>query len=175
MDRVGLADLLRDGVNRRDLTGEVMDDLGFSFALWNRKSPSVTLSGTVGAATSAEGILNSLVLETVPDASAVPRIYELDVAKNVFASVVSSWCPAWATWTSHEWRESQDAEPRQPVVGWMTYVGAEIDSGLAGTEIAPFRDGSIIRLSGAPASIATDDIVALRAELLGRGALVPIT
>lgn len=126
-DSRSLAELLERGRNRTDVGREVIQELGFSFDLWNRSRPEVGLNGLVGAYPSVGRIVNTFVLSFY--ASAQPeaaRIYTDASAKAVMKAVVEAWEPDWATWSTSRLRDAQPVEPREPVVGWYTYLRGDV-------------------------------------------------
>lgn len=172
LDAESLGQLLAQGRNRRDVGGEVIEELGFSIGLWNRAKPAVGMSGTVGAHPAFPGMLNSFVLDFPPPEDDALRLYDPAVAEAIFQAVVEEWEPDWATWTSHALRNAQGAAPREPVVGWMTY--------LADPAVADLPGGSSL-LSGSAISVGRDvtdaeerAVKEMRARLANVGALKPI-
>lgn len=117
-----LGELLAKGRNRRDFGGEAIEQLGFSVGLWNRARPVVGLSGTVGAHPTVPGILNSFVLELPALDEESAGLYVPGAAVTLIQAVVEAWDPDWATWTTHGLRNSQESAPREPVIGWLTYL-----------------------------------------------------
>jgi hypothetical protein len=117
-----LRELLLAGVNRRDADGTPIAELGFSAGLWNgdRKVP-VGLSVTCGAWTSTPGVMNAVVLD-LPTPGEAPALYELDTARCLMRAVVEAWEPDWATLTTYELADALDAGPREPAVGWLTFL-----------------------------------------------------
>ncbi len=88
LDAESLGKLLAQGVNRRDVGGDAIEELGFSIGLWNRARPAVGLSATVGAHPSFQGVLNSFVLDFPPPEAEALRIYEPSLAEAIFNAVV---------------------------------------------------------------------------------------
>lgn len=175
LDALSLNRLLSQGVNRRDVGGEVIEDLGFSFGLWNRNRPTVGLGGTVGAHPSFGGVLNGIVLDIPPpDDDAAARLFVPAVATAIFDAVVEAWMPDWATWTSHPLRKVQGAAPREPVIGWMTYVASPLTVQLPNARRRSLLNGMVIELTGQIGGLSEADVLAARSSLVDAGALVPI-
>lgn len=157
LDEQSLAPIITDGGNRRDFGSDVIDELGYSFGFWNRTRPTVGVSGTVGAHAAARGVVNSFVLDFPPYDETSASIYIPEVAASLFEAVVEAWVPEWATWTTPHLRASQESAPREPVVGWMTYVrGGPIDAVLA-ERVQALGDG--IQIWAASEFSAVDDVV----------------
>lgn len=93
LDAASLDQLLVQGVNRRDLDGEIIEELGFSFGLWNGSRPAVGLGGGVGGYPSVAGLLNSIVFNFPPPEDEAARLYEPPVAAAIFDAVVEAWAP----------------------------------------------------------------------------------
>lgn len=169
--------LLLAGKQRRDVDGGVMDELGFSVSLWNRRSPAVAWSLTCGASPAAGvGVLNHFVIDwperAAGDASLVK---DAQTARNVMLSVVRSWEPDWATWTSDALRDAQQAEPRQPVLGLLTYLSeSRLVPSLEMPETTVERVGSghLITLEPAERDVSSR-LSGLREALSRTGALRP--
>lgn len=173
-DAASLEQLLAKGVNRRDVDGEVLEELGFSVGLWNRATPAVGLSGTMGAHPSFQGVLNSVVFDFPPPEADALRLYKPIVAEAIFDAVVETWEPSWATWTSHALRNAQGAPPREPVLGWLTYVAAPITLELPGVTMRALHGGTAIRIGSDVAGTGEGSVVAARSQLVRAGVLHPI-
>ena len=174
LDPEPLSRLLSQGQNRRDVGGEVIQELGFSFALWNGAIPAVGMSGTVGAHPATPGVLNSFVLDLPPPSPAARRLYEPRAAEAVFDAVIEAWEPDWATWTSHALRSAQDAAPREPVVGWITYLCASALKNSVGIAARPLLRGVVIRVGEDVTGAEEKKVLAMRARLSKAGVLRPI-
>jgi hypothetical protein len=174
LDPESLGRLLVQGVNRRDVDGEVLDELGFSLGLWNRARPAIGLSGTVGAHPSFPGVLNSLVLDFPPPEAEGLRLYEPGVAEAIFDAVIEAWEPDWATWTSNALRNMQSAAPREPAVGWMTYLTAPVGGPLRGVTSRPLLNGTVITTGKTVSSAEEAVVLDVRTQLARVGALQAI-
>lgn len=174
LDAQSLGRLLAQGVNRRDVGGDVIEELGFSVGLWNRARPAVGLSGTVGAHPSFTGVLNSVVFDFPPPEAEALRLYEPRVAGAILDAVVESWEPDWATWTTHALRSAQGAAPREPVVGWMTYLSTSLTADSSGATSRPLLDGTVVTIGHDVSTAGEQAVLAVRGRLAAIGALHPI-
>lgn len=174
LDPESLGRLLAQGVNRRDVDGEVIEELGFSLGLWNRATPAIGLSGTMGAHPSYEGVLNSVVFEFPPPVDEALRLYEPRVAGAIFDVIIEAWEPDWATWTTHTLRNVQSAASREPVVGWMTYLTTPIGSDLPGVTSRSLLGGTVIVIGQDANRVDEAAVLAARGQLAKVSALSPI-
>ncbi|WP_436500388.1 Imm52 family immunity protein [Actinokineospora sp. HUAS TT18] len=165
-DPAALVELLNAGRNRADVGGGVLAELGFSFGLWHRDPVEVGLAGTVGYHAGNPHLMNSVVLDLPIPAGAGAELYDPAVAERVMAAIVSAWEPDWATWTSWPLREAQTTAPREPVAGWLTYLGPSRAAALNGrTPATPLGEGVLLSLGGPAASANPAAAVALRRGL----------
>ena len=120
-----LEKLLDSGRQRTDFGGDIMADLGFSAALWNRQSArAAAWSVSCGAfPPPGVGVSNVFVVDWPERAPGLTVERDLSVAKAAMRVVVQAWEPDWATWTTHAMRELQQASARHPVLGLLTYFG----------------------------------------------------
>lgn len=174
LDAESLGKLLAQGVNRRDVGGDAIEELGFSIGLWNRARPAVGLSATVGAHPSFQGVLNSFVLDFPPPEAEALRIYEPSLAEAIFNAVVEAWEPDWATWTTHALRNAQGAAAREPVAGWMTYLKAPVPVALPGATSRPLLGGTVITIGQDVNGAGDQAVLDIRGRLAQIGALRPI-
>lgn len=168
-DAAALAELLLDGRNRTDAGGEVMAELGFSLGLWNRHPVQVGLAGTVGLHVDTPHLMNNVVLDLpVPEGDA-GALYDPATAEAVLAALVAAWEPDWATWVSWPLREAQAPGPREPVVGWRTYLGPTRAAAVGrGVPTRPLGPGLLIALDGPAATADPASAASLRRALPAR-------
>lgn len=119
-----LRELMLAGVNRRDADGSPIDELGFSVGLWNGdREAAIGLSISCGGWASTPGVMNAFVLDLPPRLPGpTAQLYELDTALAIMRAVVEAWEPDWATLTSYELAAALDPAPREPSVGWVTFL-----------------------------------------------------
>lgn len=143
-----LAELLEHGVNRSEMDGTIISELGYSWAMWNGLSGAAAGVGVLCSATTANiGVPNSFVLELPhPSEEVAAPLYERERMAALLGAVTNAWNPAWAVVTSPGLRGARAWQRAQPQVGWMTYLGADrsVPSGLTGAEVAPMGEGTFI-------------------------------
>ena len=169
-DTSAAAEALAAGQNRRDIGGDVLDELGYRLSVWNGRSPAVELSLTCGAYVDRP-TANNVLLKFPPMDDADPA-YGTALQIDVMRSVIEAFEPDWATFTTHALRTAQGARPGELTVGWLTYVGRPIaDVSLAETTVV--GGGTLLRLGPEPAQVTGEDVSALRRELLSSDGRVP--
>jgi len=110
LDADAVSSLLK--VNRRDVDGDVMSELGFSLGIWNGETASV--AATVGAHN--PHIRNSVVLSFMD----TPVGFNENVWKEILAAAVRELDPDQAVVTSNEYFVQKcTANPWE--AGWFTY------------------------------------------------------
>jgi hypothetical protein len=116
---------LEDGKNRNDVAGREIPELGFSVGLWNGNERLSAGIGVVCGGCDDYAGLNSVVLDLPRYALEVKGLYELLSARMLLEKTAVSWETDWAVATSDELRASRKWLPRQPVVGWLTYLSPD--------------------------------------------------
>lgn len=174
VDAGSLGTMLRDGVNRRDMGEEAIDQLGFSVALWNRAEPAVSLSMHVGSYAGQPGVLNSLVMNFPAPHDSAEALYRPSSAEAIFESAVSIWRPEWATWTTHEWRDIQSPAPREPIVGWLTYIRGSCAQDVPSLDTKELHEGVLIRSADSFAGVSQQRLIDVRESLRKSSQLRPI-
>lgn len=169
-----IADLLDAGRQRKDFGGDVMAELGFNAALWNRQSGSAAAwSVTCGAFPGpGVGVSNAFVVDWPERAPGVTVEDDLIVAKAVMRVVVQAWEPDWATWASRAMRDLQQAPPRHPALGLLTYFGPRRNLPQLALDVAaePLEGGSLLVVKPT-ASDLPSRLLRLREALTGTEAL----
>jgi hypothetical protein len=115
-----VAQLLVAGVNRKDVGGEAIPQLGFSVGLWNGRKvegESASLAVTCGLAANNPHLNNSVALS-------FPRAFtyegKTELVDAVFDSAVRTFEPDWAWVGAHGLRDVQVGQP--PVFGVLTFL-----------------------------------------------------
>ncbi|MGH8884623.1 MAG: Imm52 family immunity protein [Egibacteraceae bacterium] len=120
-----LVDVLLAGQNRRDADKSVITELGYSASVWNgnAKAPA-GVRVTCGAYTTAPGLVSNTFVLDLPAPDQASALYEPVLARKLMQAVVDAWEPDWAVLVSDSLRDAQQPRPRQPVIGWMTYLSS---------------------------------------------------
>jgi len=128
-DRHYLLNLLERGRNRRDVGGDVIEELGFNIGIWNGLSGGKAASVSIGcglywiSSDSNANLGNSVVL-TLPK-----NLDDLGRPENmarILSVVAEAWEPGWAGVMSRDAMNTRNFDPDRPFVDWMTYVPAGI-------------------------------------------------
>lgn len=162
-DRAALAELLRRGVNRRDMDQSVIEELGWSLRLWNGdREQTAEVAVHVGATSSAPGIGNSAVVNLPSDPESRAA------ADAVFRTLVEAWEPDRASWLTRPYRRSQPKVDGATVVGWQTYLtgalAGRVGEPPAGVTKRPLADGEWLTVGPEPG----EESMALAAQLAER-------
>jgi hypothetical protein len=167
-----LVRLLVRGRNRRDVDGSVMEELGFRAALWNREKIAISFSVTCGSYLASGFVMNNFVIQLpVPEADAL-ELYEPDTAQDIIYSLVDAWEPEWATWASFSMRAAQ-AQGSGPVVGWLTYLGPQMASGVSAgvltseVSLTSHSTGVVIKTGETSLEVADERVLEIRERLRG--------
>jgi len=112
-------------------------------SVWNALDESVGMEISCGKAPGRPpGVSNAVFMKLA--AEVATRLVEPLRARAVMRTLVESWSPDWATFSSAKWRTQQGWTPGpNPVAGWMTYVQGE----RAGRR-SPLPDGVIAESVG---------------------------
>lgn len=171
LDAVTLGELFAKGRNRRDVSGEAIEELGFALDLWNGASPAIGLAAFAGSFSASPGILNSFVLDLPPPEAEALGLYAVNVAEPIFEAVVSAWEPDWATWTSPRLSTAQGAAAGEPLVGWMTYLATPVAAALPGITTWSLQGGTALRIGQDVSRVGQAEVLDVRARLAKAGAL----
>jgi hypothetical protein len=166
-DRDAMEVLLSEGRDRKDIGGEVIEELGFHAALWNR-GVSVSLRTLCGAVPAAPYVSNSCVLGPFGPSDTTAVLFEPAVARLMLMALVEAWAPQWAAFTSNEMRDGQHSAPGRPVAGWLTYVagdkGFPSQPGLIAEKAA---HGTLVTATADPQQMSGPRIAAIAKYLAG--------
>lgn len=174
LDMNALTDLLDEGRNRGDLDNEVIEDLGFSVGLWNGSATEVGLSAHVGSYSKSPGILNSFVLDPPKLDETSDHLYRPNTGVRIIQAIVDAWQPDHATWCSPSLWHSQEPPPREPVIGWLTYLrDVKLDDEFSGVS-RPMSGGVLLQVAPTFADTTPEAVIDLRGRLSQASALHPI-
>jgi hypothetical protein len=114
-----LLDLLHRGRSRRDVGGEVIEDLGLSAHVWNAANKGRAASLSVRCGLYSERLSNCVVL-TLPED--LGELAAADHMAGALAVVATAWEPAWAGVISDKAMAKRRLHGHRPFVDWMIYV-----------------------------------------------------
>jgi hypothetical protein len=162
-----LVPLLAAGGKVRGVDQTVQSELGFTVGLWNGNDVGVGLMITCGSY--SQRVANAAVLSLPRAEGEAIELYRPEVARVIVAALAEAWDPEWATWTSNALRRAQAPRPREPVVGWLTYLraGHEFDAkrlppGVT-AETAP--NGTLVAIGRSIADASEQAVLAERQAL----------
>jgi hypothetical protein len=159
--------LLASGQNRRDIGRDVISELGFRAALWNRADNSAAFSVTCGLYIENPALKNSFVLQLPELTEDTASLFAKSSAIDVIKVLVESWEPDWATWSSRGWRSSQTVDAVKPVFGWVTYIADRSAEGLSlpsSVVVEPLNNGILVSIDSELDSVSGEQMAALQAS-----------
>jgi hypothetical protein len=172
-----LTRLLVAGVNRRDSDRTAIEELGFSAGLWNGdRDVPIGLTASCGVWSASRGIMNSFVLDLPPPSvERATHLYELDTAVALMRAVVEPWWPDWATLTSYGLADALDSSPREPAIGWITYLSdpRPVPDATPAAVRKQFSDGTLLVSTDSVANVDVAQVKALAVALGRAGSLAP--
>jgi Immunity protein 52 len=167
--------LLLAGRNRGDTDGAVIEDLGFSASLWTGQETAAGLR--VGCGMYNRAVNNAVVLNLPPPEGLGLEVYAPRAAYGVMRALADCWEPEWATLISRALRRAQEAPPRSPVVGWMTYLAlprrVDVARLPSGTSAEMLPEGTLVIAGSDVRQVSEETVLAVRAAL--GDALMPVS
>ncbi len=120
-----LLHILEKGKYRRDDDKESIDDLGFSFGMWNGETSARTagLTITCGQYAAVSGLGGNCVLLNLPEE--LGDLEQSDRMESVLAAVAKCWEPDWAGVFSLDAMDSREFNTTIPFVDWMLYLNSK--------------------------------------------------
>jgi hypothetical protein len=176
------------GRHRRDMTGEVIVDLGYSAFWWNGRTDKKTAAKlSIGIDCVSPRVSNSVVLH-LPDSAYAPDIYHRDVALGILTTLIDIFSPDHARWTDWGLMTPQ-TEPDQPLegggyrlgdlvgvpAGWANFLRDGIEPQFDETKLPPctierIGGGTLVVVGDDPAAAPLADVLAVRRAM---GYMVP--
>jgi hypothetical protein len=168
------------GRHRRDMTGEIFDDLGYSVFWWNGRTDKKTAAKlSIGIDRLSPLVSNSAVLH-LPDSAFAPNIYHRDVALGILTTVIDIFAPDHARWTDWGLMTPQK-EPDQPLegggyrlgdlvgvpAGWASFLRDGIEPQFDEAKLPPcsirrIGGGTLVVVGDDPAAAPLADVLAVR-------------
>jgi hypothetical protein len=156
--------LLVGGRSRTDFGGQVINELGFRTALWNRNPVPVSFSTTCGASPATSSVSNYFTLELPEASEASAELYDPEISRAIFYAIVEAWNPQWATFASYSMRAAQGGIQGHPVGGWMTYISGEPRSSAAEISelsVQEFSNGTLVVAGADPLHVSDSQVAAI--------------
>ncbi len=115
VDQASLSQPLRAGRNRRDVGGEVLEELRYAVALRTGPDPVISLRATVSGTVAS--VPNNVLLTVPVRAPETEALYAVPVPERLMAALVEAWGPDWCAWISSRLRRAQQVRPGNAQVG----------------------------------------------------------
>jgi hypothetical protein len=121
-------ELLFRGRSKRDIGGDVMEELGFSMRLWNggEDCQSVGFSVTCGGYARNPNVWNSCVINLPSEGHPSERLLKVEVLLRLMRAVIESFDPHWATVMPDSLLRTVQFVPNIPVPGWLFYFANSV-------------------------------------------------
>lgn len=118
-----LKEQLLRGRIRTDRNKRVIEDLGFSLAVWNRQPDNNATKVRLHCGRYSEWVGNSCLLTPPSEGEAAERMLSLPTLIQVLSCMVTAWDPDWGVVNSNlSLLELAPAAPKtDAAVGWVTY------------------------------------------------------
>ena len=117
-----LVKLFLRGRNRDDITGEVIEDLGFRVGLWNGRPRRevASLSVTCGLYSDVQGVgVNGVLIDLPEDLGPLSKNH---LMSSAFRDLIECWEPRHACVCSELAIDGRSFDANVPFVDWMLYV-----------------------------------------------------
>jgi hypothetical protein len=123
---------LLHGQNRRDAGGGVIEELGYSFRLWNggKDCEDVSFSVQCGAYSENPSLWNSCVLNLPSEGPPSERLLRVEALLCLMRAVVDGFDPDWATVMPDSLLQQIRLVPNRPTPGWLFYVSNRLSPGV---------------------------------------------
>jgi len=140
--------LVRKGQNKRDMTGEVIGELGYQIGIWNGQTDdrAAGLSIKCGlywqSAHPHVRLSNAVALDLPDELGALADAQNM---AGLLALVANVWQPSWGGVMSQSAMTARKFNAGAPFVDWMVYVPKEISGVAAPSSVVAVPDlGSIL-------------------------------
>jgi hypothetical protein len=180
LDEQEMTERLLAGRHRRDMTGEVIVDLGYSAFWWNGRTDRKTAAKlSIGIDCVSPRVSNSVVLH-LPDSAFAPDIYQRDVALGILTTLIDIFSPDDAVWADSG-QTTPQTEPDQPLegggyrlgkllgvpAGWANFLRDGIEPHFDEAKLPPcsiqrIGGGTLVVVGDDPAAAPLADVLAVR-------------
>ena len=118
-----LLKLLLKGRNKRDIGGEVMEELGFRVNLWNGRGSSEAMSLGVGCGmfSKVAGLSNAMYL-TLPKNREALSLETDNALRNLLLVMVEAWSPDWGAVFDAKGEAIKDRQGNGPIMDNMLWL-----------------------------------------------------
>ncbi len=163
----------------RDDRRQLMEDLGFSFGLWNGRQGGNHAWLDMGCGGYCERVSNYCVLNTPNEGPGSDRVLTAPFQVAALRAIAAAWDPDWGVAMSHAHRDIIEKKSPDVWVGWVTYLSrrlGRVPPLPAPVRIEPVEDkGALVILTPERFTASNPEHVALAErvrELLDRAGLL---
>ncbi len=121
-NRAILLELLDRGRHWTDSDNRLMEDIGFSVALWNGEVERTSSQLTITCGGYSEFLVNRVVLRLPIDLGSLARA---DQMANVVTAATTAWEPDWAGVMSEDAFTTRNWPMHEPFVDWLLYLSQQ--------------------------------------------------
>jgi hypothetical protein len=115
---------LIEGINRKDIGGEEIPELGFAASFQaGEDTPGVTLR--INCSVYSAWVNNTCTMTFPRGGETVDRILDVPILTGIAKAVILSWQPDHGVITSHECSSILSPQSFYSEAGWMTYLSAK--------------------------------------------------
>lgn len=165
----------------RDDRRQPMEDLGFSFGLWNGCQGGNDAWLSIRCGGYWEQVPNSCLLEAPFEGPGSERVLTTPFQVQALRAIATAWDPDWGVGISRDHRDIIESKCPDVLVGWVTYLSrrlGRVPPLPAPVRIEPVEDkGTLVILTPERFTAANPEHVALAErvrELLDRAGLLTI-
>jgi hypothetical protein len=142
LDDQSIAKLLLDGRNRTDYDNKVIENLGFSMALWNGATAGNEVAISFHCGAYSKWVGNNAILDLPFQRKHAGDICNFCKLRQILLILVRCFDPDWGVVTSHHLRKVVNIPVGKPTAGWLTYLSTRygVSAPNAGYEIERVGD-----------------------------------
>jgi hypothetical protein len=143
MDVGSVAKLLDHGRHRRDDDSRIMEELGFSAALWNGALDAASAAISFHCSCFHPRLKNVVLLNLPVNGGEGGQALDFEALRRIMLILVRCFDPDWGVVTSHRLRDEIIKIPvGEPTAGWSTYLSRKYGTfePRAGYEVERVRD-----------------------------------
>jgi hypothetical protein len=144
---------LKKGRNRQNIRRTAIEDLGFSFGLWNggedaKDADLYVRCGLYWQSPNPQTDLGNCVTLDFPED--LGSLRQSERMASVLTAAAKAWNPEWAGIMSHEAMDARGFSTKRPFLDWMVFVPRKINKVPLPSSVTTVGNGSLIVIQANP-------------------------